>query len=87
MTHKETAMQRKALGSGCANCRALEVRTVDALNTLGVEALVEKVTEYGEIASYGVMSTPALAIDDQVVLAGRVPTVSELVDLIGKAAR
>ncbi len=78
-------MQLKVLGSGCANCRTLESRTVDALNTLGVDAPVDKVTDYGQIASYGVMSTPALAIDDQVVLAGRVPTVDELVDLIRSA--
>lgn len=80
-------MNLKVLGSGCANCRTLEARTIDALNTLGVDALVEKVTDYREIASYGVMSTPALAIDDQVVLAGRVPTVAELVDLIGGVTR
>lgn len=79
-------MQLKVLGSGCVNCRSLEARTVDALHTLGVEAAVEKITDYGEIASYGVMSTPALAIDDQVVLSGRVPTVDELVDLIRIAA-
>jgi small redox-active disulfide protein 2 len=87
MTSKEIAMQLAVLGSGCANCRALEARTVDALNTLGVEAPVEKVTDYGEIASYGVMSTPALAIDDRVVLAGRVPSVAELVDLISESTR
>jgi small redox-active disulfide protein 2 len=75
-------MQLKVLGSGCANCRTLEARTGDALHTLEVDAPVQKITDYGEIASYGVMSTPALAIDDQVVLAGRVPTVDELVDLI-----
>jgi len=80
-------MQMKVLGSGCANCRALEARTIDALNTLDIDAEVEKVTDYGEIASYGVMSTPALAIDDQVVLAGRVPTVAELADLIGESTR
>ncbi|MGZ8784657.1 MAG: thioredoxin family protein [Acidimicrobiia bacterium] len=80
-------MNLKVLGSGCANCRTLEARAIDALNTLGVDALVEKVTDYREIASYGVMSTPALAIDDQVVLAGRVPTVAELVDLIGGVTR
>lgn len=77
-------MHLKVLGSGCANCRTLESRTVEALHTLGVEAAVDKVTDYGEIASYGVMSTPALAIDDAVVLAGRVPTVAELVELIRK---
>jgi len=78
-------MQLKVLGSGCANCRTIEARTVDALHTVGVDLEVEKVTDYGEIASYGIMSTPALAIDDRVVLAGRVPTVAELVNLIEEA--
>lgn len=80
-------MQLKVLGSGCANCGTLEARTRDALHTLGVDAPVDKVTDPGEIASYGVMSTPALAVDDRVVLAGRVPTVAELVRLIGDASR
>jgi small redox-active disulfide protein 2 len=78
-------MNIKVLGSGCANCKALEARTRDALQSLGVDALVQKVTDYGEIASYGVMSTPALAIDDDVVLAGRVPGVEELVELLRPA--
>ncbi len=42
-------------------------------------------SDYGEIASFGIMSTPALAIDDMVTLAGRVPSVAELVDLIREA--
>jgi small redox-active disulfide protein 2 len=79
-------MQLKVLGPGCANCRTLESRTVEALRTLGVDARVDKVTDYGQIASLGVMSTPALAIDDRVVLAGRVPTVDELVDLLQNAS-
>ena len=79
-------MDIRVLGAGCANCRTLEARTVEALRSLGVEASVEEVTDYGEIAAYGVMSTPALAIDDRVVIAGRVPTVEELSRLIGAAA-
>lgn len=78
-------MEFRVLGSGCANCKTLEARTVAALHTLGIEAFVEKVTDSGRIASYGVMTTPALAIDDQVVIAGRVPSVGELADLIQNA--
>jgi small redox-active disulfide protein 2 len=80
-------MDIKVLGSGCANCRTLEARTLDALRSLGLEAQVEKVTDFGVIASYGVMSTPALAIDDQVVLAGRVPGADVLADLIRNVTR
>ncbi len=75
----------KVLGSGCSNCKTLEARTTEALAGLGRTVKVEKVTDYAGIASYGVMSTPALAIDDQVVVAGRVPTVAELADLIRNA--
>ncbi len=75
----------KVLGSGCANCKTLEARTAEALTALGVEADIEKVTDYGEIAGWGVMSTPALVVDDQVVLAGRVPTVADLIRLLEHA--
>lgn len=75
----------KVLGSGCANCKTLEARAVEALAALGVEADIEKVTDYGEIASWGVMSTPALVVDDQVVLSGRVPTVDDLTHLLQSA--
>jgi hypothetical protein len=54
--------------------------------TLGVDAPVDKVADCGQIASFGLMSTPALAIDDQVVLAGRVPTIDELVEVIRSVA-
>jgi small redox-active disulfide protein 2 len=76
-------MELKVLGSGCANCKRLEARTVEALGALGLSAPIEKVTDYGEIASYGVMSTPALVIDEQVVVTGRVPSVDELAAILG----
>lgn len=76
-------MSVKVLGSGCANCKNLEARTIEALGVLGLSAPIEKVTDYGEIASYGVMSTPALVIDEQVVVTGRVPSVDELAAILG----
>ncbi len=75
----------KVLGPGCANCENLEkaVRVALAgLGRVGMEATVEKVTDYAAIAGYGVMSTPALVIDEQVVLAGRVPTAAQVRDLL-----
>lgn len=78
-------MDVKVLGAGCANCKNLEARAAAALEELGVTVEIEKVTDFGEIASWGVMSTPALVIDDRVVIAGRVPTVNELTNLIGSA--
>lgn len=80
-------MDIKVLGSGCANCKSLEARTAQALAGLGVAVEIEKVTDFGEIASWGVMSTPALVVDDQVVVAGRVPSVVELTNLIGSTTQ
>ena len=72
----------KVLGSGCANCRKLEENTRSALGDLGLSAQVEHVTDYGDIASYGVMKTPALVVDEQVVVSGRVPSPAQLADLL-----
>jgi small redox-active disulfide protein 2 len=76
----------KVLGPGCANCLALERATRQAVDALGVAATIEKVTDYPAIAGYGVMSTPALVVDEQVVLAGRVPSLGQLRDLLAPLA-
>ena len=67
-------MDIKILGSGCANCNNLEKATREAVDALGLEATFDHVTEPGEIASWGVMKTPALVVDDEGVLYGRGPT-------------
>lgn len=72
----------KILGTGCANCKNLERVTTEAVAELGIEATIEKVEDYAAIVGYGVMSTPALVIDDQVVLSGRVPTVGAVRTLL-----
>jgi small redox-active disulfide protein 2 len=72
----------KVLGPGCANCQRLEARTREALAALGMDATVEKVTDYGEIVGYGVMRTPGLVVDEQVVVSGRVPTATEIGELL-----
>ena len=79
-------MNIKVLGSGCSNCRALERRTAEAMESLGIDVPIEKVTDYTEIAAYGVMATPALVIDERVMLAGRVPGVGELQALLTAAS-
>jgi small redox-active disulfide protein 2 len=79
-------MKIEVLGPGCKNCESLEKVTKEALGQLGVDADVDKITDYGEIAAYGVMSTPALAIDGEVVLSGRVPSVGEITELLTGAA-
>jgi small redox-active disulfide protein 2 len=72
----------KILGSGCANCVNLERVTREALAALGVEATVEKVTDFPTIVGYGVMSTPGLVVDEKVVLSGRVPTAAQVRELL-----
>ena len=75
-------MNIKILGTGCVNCTNLEKVTRAALGELGVQAEIEKVTDPGEIVSWGVMSTPALVIDDEVVLAGKVPALADVKRLL-----
>ncbi|WP_263731535.1 thioredoxin family protein [Cellulomonas sp. SG140] len=76
----------KILGSGCANCVNLERVTREAAADLGLDAVFEKVTDYGEIAGYGVMRTPGLVVDEQVVMSGRVPTAAQVRELLAPLA-
>jgi small redox-active disulfide protein 2 len=76
----------KILGPGCVNCHTLEQLTRDALADLHLTAEISSVTDYPTIAAYGVMTTPALVVDDRVVLAGRIPTAAQLRDLLTTAA-
>ncbi|MDD5337276.1 MAG: thioredoxin family protein [Candidatus ainarchaeum sp.] len=71
-------MKIKVLGSGCANCKRLEANVKKACEQLGINAKVEKVQDFGEIAAYGVISTPALVVDEEVKVYGRVPEVEEI---------
>ena len=75
-------MHVKILGSGCANCVNLEKATRQAVNELGLDATFEKVTDYADIAAYGIMRTPGLVDDEQVLLSGRVPTAGQAKDLL-----
>ncbi|MGB9373487.1 MAG: thioredoxin family protein [Jiangellales bacterium] len=75
-------MNVKILGPGCKNCQNLETRTREALDQLGLDADVEKVTDYAAIAGYGVMKTPGLVVDDAVVVSGRVPAVDEIAAML-----
>ena len=68
----------KVLGPGCANCEKLESLTRSAAGNLGLEAQIEKVTDFGEIMQYNVMATPGLVIDEQLVSAGRIPSEGEI---------
>jgi small redox-active disulfide protein 2 len=79
-------MNIKVLGSGCANCVRLEANVKEALAASGIlDATVEKVTDYADIAAYGIMSTPGLVVDERVLVSGRVPDASEVAQLIASA--
>ncbi|MFA7319256.1 MAG: thioredoxin family protein [Parcubacteria group bacterium] len=71
-------MHIKILGTGCPNCQRLEANTKQAIQELKLEATMEKVTEIQDIMSYGVMSTPALVVDEKVETAGRIPDIGEI---------
>ncbi len=77
-------MEIKILGPGCANCHRLEDRTTEAVGDLGLDATIEKVTDPADIASYGIMKTPGLVVDDRVVVYGRVPSTREIAELLQK---
>jgi len=72
----------KILGSGCTNCVNLERVTREAIADLGIDAQIEKVTDYPSIIGYGVMSTPGLVVDEKVVMSGRVPTAAKVRELL-----
>lgn len=75
-------MDIKVLGAGCANCNKLEQMVFDVLAELNADASVTHVTDFKEIASMGVMSTPALVIDGQVKFSGVVPSKAKLTEII-----
>ncbi len=75
-------MNIKVLGPGCMNCKTLAGRALEAVQQLGIEATVEKVEDVRAIASYGILRTPGLVIDEHVVSYGTVPRVEEIKTLI-----
>ncbi|MBK8064059.1 MAG: TM0996/MTH895 family glutaredoxin-like protein [Betaproteobacteria bacterium] len=76
----------KVLGPGCANCRKLEEVSRKALEMLGVEAQIVKVTDMQEIIAHDVMQTPGLVINGKLVSSGRIPTPGTIADWIKAAA-
>jgi small redox-active disulfide protein 2 len=74
----------KVLGSGCTKCNQLEAATKAALKQLGMDETIEHVTEFAQIAAYGVMSTPALVVDGKVVSYGKVLSQEEVVKILQK---
>lgn len=77
-------MELKILGTGCKKCDELTKNTEAAVKENGIDATIVKETDFRKIMGYGVMSTPALVIDDKVVSVGKVLKTSEIKDLLKK---
>ncbi len=77
-------MKIEVLGPGCPRCQTLEANVKEAVNQLGIDAEVVKITEMGQIVSRGVMSTPGVVIDGRVVSVGKMLSVDEMKEILGK---
>lgn len=80
-------MQIKVFGPGCPRCKKTEENAVEALKELNLEAGIVKVSDLQEIMSHGIMMTPGLAIDEEVVSTGKIPSVEEIKEWISEKAR
>jgi len=78
-------MEIKVLGTGCAKCKQLEKTVRTAVDEMGLDATVEKITELTDIMEYGLMSTPGLVVDGEVRLAGRLPKLAEVKSILERA--
>ena len=75
----------KVLGSGCANCKRLEQIARKVIADMRIEADVIKVTDYNDIMSYNILSTPGLVINETVMSYGRIPTPAEVTTWVASA--
>lgn len=72
----------KILGTGCPKCKTMEAIVREVITENNIEAEVIKVEDIMEIMKYNIMSTPALVIDEQITIKGRVPTKMEVIELL-----
>jgi small redox-active disulfide protein 2 len=72
------------LGTGCPKCKKLAEATEEAAKSLGLEYRMEKVTDIRSIMNFGVMMTPALAVDGIVKVSGKVPSAKEIREILAK---
>lgn len=77
-------MKIKVLGTGCSKCNELMSLTAKAVNELGLDVEIEKVSDVNEIVAYGIMTIPALLINGKVVVRGNVPKLNDLKEIIKK---
>jgi small redox-active disulfide protein 2 len=79
-------MKIEILGVGCPKCKKLTANAQAALKELNISAEISKVTDIGKITEYGVMMTPALVINGNIVMQGKIPTVEQVKQFIQKEA-
>jgi len=72
----------KILGSGCPKCKTLEKMTREVVEQNGIEATIVKVEDIMEIMKYGIMTTPAIVVDEKVTIKGRIPTAEEIKNVL-----
>jgi small redox-active disulfide protein 2 len=72
------------LGTGCAKCKTLEKLTREVVDRNGIQATINKVVDITEIMKYHIMSTPALVVNGNVEIKGRVPSASEIKEVLSK---
>jgi small redox-active disulfide protein 2 len=77
-------MEIKILGPGCPKCKTLDKITREVVEKNGIDAKITKVEDIMEIMKYGVMSTPALVVDEKVLVKGRVPSAEEIKQILTK---
>lgn len=77
-------MNIKILGTGCSNCKKLYAVSEEAANELGIDYKIEKIEDMAKIMAYGVMRTPALVVDENVKIQGRIPTKQEIKEILSK---
>jgi len=77
-------MEIKVLGTGCPKCKTLENLVRKVVNENNIDSNVSKVDDIMQIMNYGIVSTPALVIDEKVVIKGRIPSEKEIKELLTK---
>lgn len=75
-------MKIQILGTGCPKCKQTEANAREAIKSLGIDVIIEKVTDINQIIDFGVTVTPALAVDGEIKFSGKIPSVKEVENIL-----